>query len=123
MTIWNRIKSKPVKTLVIEVDGEKLVIRGMKRSEKNAMIANSTNKRGDVDNVALEGRFLAFCVCECDDAGNCGEPVQPDFRQWDDVPSDFAGPCIKAVREVCGLDDDDLVRHTEKKSEATGSCD
>lgn len=118
-TTWEQIKNRPVKTITLDADGVELTVRGMLRSQKNELVAHSTNKKGDVDHVALEGRFLAYCVCE----SGTSNPVQPDFRMWADVPADFSSPLVKAVREVCGLDEDDLVRVAEKKSDTTGSSD
>lgn len=112
---WESIKARKPATATVEIDGQQYHLRGMTRSQKNEMVAECTEK-GKLNSDLLEARILAYCVCDCKK-----EPVQVDFREWDNVPADFTGPLVTECGKLCGFDDSEVKRLSEKKSDSAAS--
>lgn len=114
MTLRDKLKARKPKEITLNLDGEKVIVRGIPRSLKN-QIAARCEVKGKLDNQKLEAELLAACVIDPE----TNAPAMPDLNDWD-IPADVAGPLVAACIEVCGLDSSEY-RDKLKNFEPTGS--
>lgn len=115
MSIFDNLKNAGVEERTVEISGQKILVRGLKRSEKNQLHTEATSSKGKFDGVKWEALMLAACCLDPD----TNEPIQPDYREWD-LPAYICGPLVAAVIQVNGLDEDEA-KALVKKSDSTPS--
>lgn len=112
--IFEKLKAAAQSERTVELEGETIVVKGLKRSERNRIQTEATSARGKLNGVLFEAMLLAACCYD-----KAGEYIQPDYRDWD-LQSHITGPLVAAVVEVNGLDDEE-VKALVKKSDTTPS--
>jgi hypothetical protein len=115
MTLGQRIKSIQPPEMVVTVYDERFLLRGMRRSERSQVYADSQGKDGKTDFAKLEGLVLTKCVLDPESK----EQAIEDWTQWGDVPACITGPLIGQLMKLNGFDNDDLGK--VKNSETTTS--
>lgn len=117
MSLRERLKSGVALEVIVTINSERFLVRGITRSKRSEIFA-AHNKNGKIDSHKLEGVLLSTCVFD-------PETQQPVFsveewKEWDSVASGITGPLFAEVMRVNGIDNDDVGREV-KNSEATDS--
>jgi hypothetical protein len=115
MSLRDKIKARKPKEILLQVDGDKYLVRGMSRVAKGELVRRCSNKSGGIDSDKLEAETLAACVLDPETQ----EQVMPDPNDWD-VPADFSAPLVSAAISVCGFDSSEI-KEKLKNLEATDS--
>lgn len=113
MSLRDKLKSRKPKQVELDIDGDKVIVRGLGRVRKNQMFAECQVK-GKLDSALLESKMLAECVID----PQTDEPVMPDVADWD-LPADVVGPMIAACIDVNNLDVDEVAEYRKKLQEVT----
>lgn len=103
-TLGQRLKAMAPPEMRVQVQGETFLLRGLKRSERSTVYADSQDKNGKTDFAKLEGLVLAKCVLDA----QTKETVLDDWKEWGDVPAAVTGPLIGALMKLNGFDNEDL---------------
>jgi hypothetical protein len=101
MSLFDALKNAKVAEEVVTVGGNGYLVIGLMSDAREELFSLGRTKKGE-PNGTLGKRFLAACVCD----PATREPIQPDFREWN-IPSHLATPLNIAIRDVCGLDEEE----------------
>jgi hypothetical protein len=115
LSIFENLKKTPAAERIVSLGSETVLVRGLKRSQKNELQNEATSSRGKLNGVKYEGLLLAACCLD----PKTNDPIQPDYREWD-LPQHLCGPLVSAIIEVNGLDDEEA-KTLVKKSDTTES--
>ena len=114
MNLGEKLKQRKPKELIVELDGDKYLVRGIGRVEKNKLMS-ACAKKDKIDWDQVESTALARCVLD----PKTEQPVLPNKEDWD-IAADAAAPLVDAAIKVCGFDSSEVGR-TVKNSDTTGS--
>ena len=116
--LFAKLKRMQPARRVVDYGGLSFLVQGISQMDKNSIMAECTSsKTGRLDGGKAEQRLLAACVRD----PKTEELVQPDYREWD-IAADAAAPLIRAVIQVCNLDEDE-VDELVKKFTDPPTCD
>jgi hypothetical protein len=113
MSLAEKLKARKPQEKIVEIDGDKYLVKGLGRVAKNRLY-NEASSEGSWDVAAFEGMVLAACVCDPETR----EPVLPNPDDWDLDPK-VTGPLVEACSELLGLSKSET--EAVKKSETTES--
>lgn len=120
MSLRERLKAKRAADVEITVGGERFLVLGKSRSERDAVYsairAKASKAGGKLDSYEVEGRLLSAMVRDAE----TGESIFGDdeWKEWDSVPATITGALMAEVMRANGFDGEDVGREV-KNSEAT----
>ena len=114
MSLKERLLSKLPKSETVSVDGESFLVRGLTHLSRAKCFSDGRDKKGDMPAGRVELNFLSECVCDPET-----QQTVMNWSEWSSVPSHITGPLVSKVRELNGLDSEDIGKKQEDTSEAT----
>lgn len=102
MSLADKIRKAPVKSVEVEIDGVTYRVTGKLKSERGRLIGLAKRKDGTTNFEKLENIMLEACVCDAEDGSTATQ------EDWSQTSSHITGPLVARVMTVCGMDKDDL---------------
>lgn len=109
-SLAEKLKASKPRELIVEVDGDKYLVRGLSRVAKSKLYNQAVSPAGKWDAATYEGLMLAACVRDPETE----ELLLPDPADWD-IPAELSGPLVEACADLIGLSksEKDAVKNSE----------
>jgi hypothetical protein len=114
MSLRDKVLSKQAKTQTVVVDGDTVLVRSLPHLDRAKCFTDGRDKKGDMAPGRSEANFLAACVCDPETSS----PIM-DWKEWSTAQDYITGPLLSVIRDVNGLDAEDLGKKPDDTSDTT----
>jgi hypothetical protein len=112
MSLRERILAKKIKEEIVTVDGDDYLLIGLSTLDKAKCFSEGRDKKGVMPDGRVELNFLEACVRD-----PSSRELVMNWKEWQTVPSDITGPIVSRIRQIVGLDAEDLGKKQDDTSE------
>lgn len=111
-SLRERVLARQQRTQAVCIDGETFVVKSLSHLDRAKCFTDGRDKKGDMMPGRSEANFLSACVCDPET-----QSTVMDWKEWTGVPAYITGPLISVIRELNGLDLEDIGKKPEDTSE------